>query len=255
MMGVARTAKMTMAMRAARGPLRRHVHERASAVRFQAMPGFFHAPRRSAGAGASGVVSTASSTPMKVMALKRRSAETPRLMDAALSVVGAAAGPRASAATMAVPATATGAAPWKAFMMSPPVAGPMTRAALKEIPLRVMAFERSSRGTRRGVSTCHAGMLKATAMPCASIRTSSTRGVAKPKYAAAAIASAMSIMQTCVSTIRVLRLTLSATRPPNMPRMSVGPSWAAARYPIHASDLVCCETIQRMATNSNQLPR
>ena len=80
---------------------------------------------------------------------------------------------------------------------TPARAGPITRERLNCTPLAVMARVSSARGTSRGVSTCHAGTLKAITVPFRAARSSSqcTRTVSvrgKVETIATAAATSMS---------------------------------------------------------------
>ena len=111
---------------------------------------------------------------------------------------------------------------------TPPSAGPITRAMLNCSPLRTIASVSSSRGTSRGVNTCHAGTLKAITMPIAALSVMRAAMFIRSVAASTVRSRAITIIAPCVQRSSVRRFTRSATTPPATPSSIMGASCATA---------------------------
>lgn len=120
---------------------------------------------------------------------------------------------------------------------TPPRAGPMIVAPLKATEFNDIAFERSSRGTRKGTSANRVGWSKLRVMPLNTEITRMCQNWIKPVRVSTPRVKANKICVLCVKR-RSLRLsTLSAIPPPTNAKTKKGEAYAKETTPRAAPEL------------------
>jgi hypothetical protein len=110
----------------------------------------------------------------------------------------------------------------KAATMSPPSAGPATRAILKETEPSVIAEERSFFGTSSGIIACHAGVFIAAPMPRKNVKTRRINGDVFPEMVIRPSTSADASMSIWVNMSKRRRSIVSARAPAGRARRKKG---------------------------------
>src|SRR5208282_1538741 len=105
---------------------------------------------------------------------------------------------------------------------TPPIAGPMARAALKLMPLSEIAAVKSLRDASSGTIACHAGAFSADPTPSAKLNTRRVHGVARCAIVSQPSAPAARSIHACdrISSRRLS--TMSASAPAGSARISIG---------------------------------
>ena len=145
----------------------------------------------------------------------------------------------------AVPAVAT---------ITPAIAGPMTRAALKVREFSAMALSRSSRPTISTTNDWRAGMSSAFAVPSSSAAVITCQTWTWPESASSpsARATAVDTLWVAISSERLGKR--SAATPPMSEKASTGRVPAAPTAPSQNGWLVSSRTSQPCATACIQVP-
>ena len=142
-------------------------------------------------------------------------------------------------------------------MITPPVAGPITRAPLKAMELSAMALGSSSRGTRSAASAWRTGMSSALTTPSAKESTITVGMLMLPVTVSASSRTTCSVAAVCVARMARRLSIRSTTTPPNGASTSAGTNSSAATMPSwmgdppssrtsHGSEICCIQVPIRL---------
>ena len=137
---------------------------------------------------------------------------------------------------------------------TPATAGPTIRAALNMDEFSAIAFIRSSLPTSSAMNAWRPGMSNALTIPKNTASTITCQVVTRPAHTSAASASASSICNACVHTMRRRLSTLSATTPPYSVNRRTPRDRSAWVKPTANGELVISSTSHPRAIDCIQVP-
>ena len=141
-----------------------------------------------------------------------------------------------------------------AATITPPAAGPTTRAALKRLELSAIALGSSSRPTIWNVSACRAGASSTRTMPRSAVSRYTSWTVTTPPSVSPVSAKARSMEAVWVPITVLLASIRSTSTPANSPSTVNGRNWKTARMPTATGEWVISSTSQAVAMFCIQVP-
>jgi hypothetical protein len=142
----------------------------------------------------------------------------------------------------------------KAATITPPIAGPTTRAALNSDELSAIALGSSAGPTIWYVNACRAGASNTSTMPRTTASTYTCHGWMVPSSVSSARSVAVTMAAACVVITSRRGSRRSAKTPAKRPSTLNGMNWQRTRMPTATGDPVSSSTSHAIATFCIQVP-